>query len=58
MLNGIEASYIPDMLVQYLHVTPALPRSCCNNQDIVLAPGYNYNMLGIDISHCRAIGAQ
>ena len=42
MVCGIEASYIPDMLVQY----PG-----CNNHDIVLAPGYNYNLyLAIGIS--------
>ena len=47
MVCGIEAIYIPDMLVQYLVIALVLGSALdlCNNQDIVLAPGYNYNLL-------------
>ena len=46
MVCGIEASYILDMLVQYPVIALVLSSASdsCNNQDIVLAPGYNYNL--------------
>ena len=40
MVCGIEASYIRDMLTQYLVVLGSALDSC-NNQDIVLTMGYN-----------------
>ena len=45
MVCGIEASYILDMLIQYLVIALGSALDLCNNQDIVLTPGYNYNLL-------------
>ena len=44
-LAGIEASYIPETLVHILVIARALGSASGlgYNQDIVLAPGYNYN---------------
>ena len=46
MVCGIEASYIPDMLVQYLVIAVILGSTSdlCNNQDIVLILRHNYNI--------------
>ena len=46
MVCGIEASFILDMLVQYPVIAFVFGSASdsCNNQDIVLAPEYNYNL--------------
>ena len=51
MVCGIEASYIPDMLVQYPVIALVLSSALdsCNNQDIVLALGYNYNLARVTV---------
>ena len=41
---GIEASYIPDMLVQ-CPVIALIASDSCSDQDIVLALVYKYNLL-------------
>ena len=41
---GIEASYIPDMLIQ-CPVIALIASDSCNDQDIVLAMVYKYNLL-------------